>query len=33
MPRSAVKEVTTQLHEQLQMLFDEAQTKAGYAAK
>jgi hypothetical protein len=25
--------VTTQLHEQLQMLFDEAQTKAGYAAK
>ena len=33
MPRSAVKEVTTQLHEQLQMLFDEAQTQAGYAAK
>ena len=33
MPRTAVKEVTTQLHEQLQMLFDEAQTKAGYAAK
>jgi 1-acyl-sn-glycerol-3-phosphate acyltransferase len=33
MPRSAVKEVTTQLHEQLQMLFDEAQTKAGYAAR
>ena len=33
MPRSAVKEVTTQLHEQLQQLFDEAQTQAGYAAK
>lgn len=33
MPRSAVKEVTTQLHEQLQILFDEAQTKTGYAAK
>ena len=33
MPRSAVKEVTTQLHEQLQQLFDEAQNQAGYAAK
>ena len=33
MPRSAVKEVTTQLHEQLQQLFDEAQTQVGYAAK
>ena len=33
MPRSAVKEVTTQLHEQLQQLFDEAQTQAGYVAK
>ena len=33
MPRSAVKEVTTQLHQQLQQLFDEAQTQAGYAAK
>ena len=33
MPRSAVKEVTTQLHEHLQQLFDEAQTQAGYAAK
>jgi 1-acyl-sn-glycerol-3-phosphate acyltransferase len=29
MPRSAVKEVTTQLHEQLQQLFDEAQKQAG----
>jgi 1-acyl-sn-glycerol-3-phosphate acyltransferase len=33
MPRSAVREVTAQLHEQLQALFDEAQTKCGYAAK
>jgi hypothetical protein len=33
MPRTAVKEVTAQLHEQLQNLFDEAQIKAGYAAK
>ena len=33
MPRSAVKEVTTQLHEQLQQLFDEAQNQADYAAK
>lgn len=33
MPRSAVREVTAQLHEQLQTLFDEAQTKCGYAAK
>ena len=33
MPRSAVKEVTAQLHVQLQELFDEAQTKAGYTAK
>jgi hypothetical protein len=33
MPRTAVKEVTAQLHEQLQKLFDEAQIKAGYTAK
>ena len=33
MPRSAVREVTALLHEQLQALFDEAQTKCGYAAK
>ena len=33
MPRSAVKEVTAQLHEQLQLLFDEAQTKCGYGTK
>lgn len=33
MPRSAVKEVTAQLHEQLQYLFDAAQTQAGDAAK
>ena len=33
MPRSAVKEVTAQLHVQLLELFDEAQTKAGYTAK
>jgi hypothetical protein len=29
MPRSAVKEVTAQLHEQLQLLFDRAQSKCG----
>jgi len=33
MPRSAVKQVTAQLHEQLQKLFDEAQTKSGHTAK
>jgi 1-acyl-sn-glycerol-3-phosphate acyltransferase len=32
-PRAAVKEVTAQLYEQLQKLFDEAQAKAGYPAK
>lgn len=31
MPRSAVKQVTAQLHEQLQNLFDEAQSKSGHA--
>lgn len=30
MPRSAVKEVTAQLHQQLQLLFDQAQGKCGY---
>ncbi|MEI7506595.1 MAG: lysophospholipid acyltransferase family protein [Actinomycetes bacterium] len=33
MPRAAVKEVTEQLYDQLQKLFDEAQIKAGYSAK
>jgi 1-acyl-sn-glycerol-3-phosphate acyltransferase len=33
MPRAAVKEVTAQLYEQLQKLFDEAQAKAGYPVK
>jgi hypothetical protein len=33
MPRSAVKEVTAQLHEHLQQLFDEAQFKCGYSEK
>jgi len=33
MPRAAVKEVTAQLHEQLQKLFNEAQVKAGYSEK
>jgi 1-acyl-sn-glycerol-3-phosphate acyltransferase len=33
MPRSAVREVTAQLHEQLQTLFDEAQNKCGYGTK
>jgi len=33
MPRSAVKEVTAQLHAQLQQLFDEAQFKCGYSEK
>lgn len=33
MPRSAVKEVTAQLREQLQKLFDEAQLQCGYSEK
>jgi 1-acyl-sn-glycerol-3-phosphate acyltransferase len=33
MPRSAVKEVTAQLQEQLQKLFDEAQLQCGYSEK
>ena len=33
MPRSAVKEVTAQLQEQLQTLFDKAQLQCGYSEK